>query len=131
MVPARLSCWARRTITNPPTASAKTRTTTAPASCVTQLLIRPNNGDASEKVRQLPPQQLPATGVAVGRQQLAHPSLSQGDHRFDGLAGALDRLGDDQPNRFPEPEVLGAGERHRQHRDTVVDGEVREPLLEG
>src|SRR5438132_4749278 len=130
MVPARLSCWARRTITNPPTASAKTRTTAAPASCVTQLFIRPNNAEASEKVRQPPPQQLPATGVAVGRQQLAHPSLSQGDHRFDGLAGALDRCANDQPNRFPQPEVLCAGERHRQYGDMVVDGEVRESLLE-
>src|SRR2546430_2579882 len=67
IVAARLPCWARRTMTNPPTASAKTRTRTVAASCFAQLFIRPNNVRALEKVRQALPQQLDAAGVLIGR----------------------------------------------------------------
>src|SRR5437879_10744300 len=130
IVAARLPCWARRTMTNPPTASAKTSTRTVATSCFAQLFIRPNNVRALEKVRQAVPQQLGTAGVVIGRQQLAYPGFSQGDHRVDGLSRALDRLADDQANRFAQPEVLGAGERHRQDRHVVVDGEMREPFLE-
>ena len=55
IVAARLPCWARRTITNPPTASAKTSTSAAPASCFAQFFIRRDNGGTSEKVRKAPP----------------------------------------------------------------------------
>src|SRR3989442_14829685 len=130
MVPARLSCWARRIRTKPPTPRAKTTTRRAPANCLAQFSIRPNNGGASEKVRQAVAQELGATGVEVGWHQLAHRGFSQGDHRVDGLPGALDRLADDQANPFAQPKILRAGERHRHYRHVVVDGEVREPLLE-
>src|SRR5712691_44737 len=100
MVAARPPCCARRSMTKPPTASAKTRTRMAPASCLAQFLIRPNNGRELEKVRQAVPQQLGTTWVVVGRQQLPHPGFSERDHRFDALSRALDRCADDQPNRL-------------------------------
>jgi len=81
-------------------------------------------------VCQAVPQELAAAGFAVGRYQLAQAGFSQGDHRVDGLAGALDRLANDHPNRFSQPEILGAGERDRQHRHMVVHGEVGKPFLE-
>src|SRR3989442_11663306 len=131
IVAARLPCWARRMRTKPPTPRAKTTTRRAPASCLAQFFIRPNNGRASEKVRQPVAQELGAPWVDVGWHQVAHRGFSPRDHRVDGLAGTLDRLADDQPNPFAQPKILRTGERHRQHRHMVVDGEMRKPLLEG
>src|ERR1700682_383237 len=100
MVDARLPCWARRIMTKPPTASAKTSTRTAPVRCLAQFFIRPNNAGLLEKVRQAVPEKLGAAWVLVRRQQPPHSGFSKGDHRVDGLSGALDRWADDQPNRL-------------------------------
>src|SRR5712691_4614235 len=109
MVAASPFCWARRIMTNPPTASAKTSTSTAPASCLAQFFIRPNNGGALEKVRQTLAQEPGAAGVVVGGKELPHPGLGQRDQGLDGLPVALHRLADEEPHRLSQPEVLGAG----------------------
>src|ERR1700693_5580816 len=91
MVAATPPCWARRTKTNPPTASAKTSTRMAPATCLAQVSMRPTNRGALEKVRQAPPQELGAARVVVGGNEPPHPGLGQRDHRLDRAPGGLDR----------------------------------------
>src|SRR5712691_3613076 len=113
MVAASPFCWARRIMTNPPTASAKTSTSTAPANCLAQFFIRPNNGSALEKVRQTLAQEPGAAGVLIGGKQRPHPGLGEGDQRLNGLPVALHRLADDEAHRLSQPEILGAGQRDR------------------
>src|SRR2546428_8217972 len=113
MVAARPPCWARRTMTNPPTASAKASTKSAPASCLAQFFILPNNVGRLEKVRQAPAQQLHPAGIVVGGKELPRPGLGQRDQGLDGLPVALHRLADDEPHRLSQPEILGAGQRDR------------------
>src|SRR5438128_144713 len=113
MVAASPPCWARRTMTNPPTVSAKASTRRAPASCMNQDFIRPNNGGTLEKVRQALAQQLHPAGVVVGGKELPHAGLGQRDQVLDRLPVALHRLADDEPHRLSQPESLGAGQRDR------------------
>src|SRR5260370_26573293 len=112
MVAASPRCWARRSITNPPTASAKTRTRMAPASCLAQFFIRPNNGWKLEKVRQAFPKELAAAGVVVGLQQLTHADFGNRDHGVDGLPGALDRRAGDLSNCLFQTDRPRARELH-------------------
>src|SRR5438477_2578766 len=131
MVAASPFCWARRIMTNPPTASAKTSTRTAPASCLAQLFIRPNNGGALEKVRQTLAQEPGAAGVVVGGKQRPHPGLGKGDQRLNGLTVALDGLANYEADGLSQPEIFGPGQCHRQHRDVVLGREVGKAFFEG
>src|SRR5205814_3037020 len=96
IVAARPPCWARRTITKPPTASAKTSTRTAPATCLAQFFIRANNGGSLEKVCQAFAQQLDAARIGIGGEQLADRGLRQRDKGFDAVPGRVDHRADDQ-----------------------------------
>src|SRR2546421_473488 len=96
MVAASPLCWARRTKTKPPTASAKTSTRTAPATCLAQFFIRPNNGGSLEKVCEAFAQQLDAAWIAVRGEQLADRRFRQRDKGFDAVLGGVDDRADDQ-----------------------------------
>src|SRR5205814_7095141 len=100
IVAARPPCWARRTITKPPTASAKTSTRTAPATCLAQFFIRPNNGGSLEKVCEAFAQQLDAARIGIGGEQLAHGRLRQRHQGFDALPAGLDGRADNHADGF-------------------------------
>src|SRR5205807_4790327 len=91
-----------------------------------------NLGDASrsEETGEPAPERLASGWFAIARQQRCYRLLAEAMHRLDGLPGGWDRLPDSDEQPLAEPDLLHAGQGHRQNRDSRLDSEVRKAFLE-